>query len=222
MRLVVAEILPLALVVMISPLNVIPAILLLFADRPLLKAPLFLLGFVVGVGAVLTAFVAIASSIDVSWGSGSSPWGAVVRAALGIYLVVAGIRKLRTKAAAEGAGLPRWMDGLIAASPTRAAGFGVVLGAANPKNLAVAVAAAISVAGAALSAAHQAIVVVIYALIASLGVAAPIVTMVMLGDRSTAVLESWRTWLEKNNATVMAVLFFIFGIVLLSQALGAA
>jgi hypothetical protein len=205
---------------MISPLNVIPAILLLFADHPFRKAPLFLLGFIVGVGVILGGFVVIASSIDGSWGSGSSPWGALVRAALGLYLVVAGIKKLRTRATAGGAGLPKWMDGLISASPAKAAGFGVVLGAANPKNLAVAVAASLTVASASLSVAHQIIVVVIYSLVASLGVAAPIVTMVVLGERSASVLRTWRTWLEQNNSTVMAVLFFIFGIVLVSQALG--
>ena len=55
MKIVVGEILPLALVVTLSPLNVIPVILLLFTARPLLRASCFLAGFVVGVAGVLAA-----------------------------------------------------------------------------------------------------------------------------------------------------------------------
>lgn len=50
MRTVIGEILPLALVVTVSPLNIIPSILLLFTEKPKRTASAFLLGFVVGVG----------------------------------------------------------------------------------------------------------------------------------------------------------------------------
>jgi hypothetical protein len=40
------------------------------------------------------------------------------------------------------------------------------------------------------------------------------------GDRATATLDGWKSWLSANNAAVMAVLFFVFGVVLLSQGLG--
>jgi hypothetical protein len=63
---VVGEILPLALVVTISPINVIPVILLLFTKRPLVNALCFLVGFIAGVAAMLVAFVAIAEGVDLS------------------------------------------------------------------------------------------------------------------------------------------------------------
>ena len=57
-------------------------------------------------------------------------------------------------------------------------------------------------------------------LVAVLGVIAPIVVMVSLGDKAPAVLQSWNSWLRQNNATVMSVLFLVFGVVLIGQGIG--
>ena len=51
-------------------------------------------------------------------------------------------------------------------------------------------------------------------------VAAPIAVMLFLGDRAPAVLRDWRAWLGRNSATVMAVLFLVFGVVLIGQGIG--
>jgi hypothetical protein len=53
-----------------------------------------------------------------------------------------------------------------------------------------------------------------------LGVAAPLVVTVALGDRSKGILEGWRSWLEQNNATVLAVLFLVFAVVLIGRGVG--
>jgi hypothetical protein len=42
-----------------------------------------------------------------------------------------------------------------------------------------------------------------------------------LGDRSPRVLDGWKSWLAQNNATVMSVLFLIFGVVLVGQGIEA-
>ena len=60
--------------------------------------------------------------------------------------------------------------------------LGVAVGALNPKNVAVAVASAVVIATAELPATQQIGVVAIYVVIASLGVAAPIVAAIALGD----------------------------------------
>jgi hypothetical protein len=54
-------------------------------------------------------------------------------------------------------------------------------------------------------------------LVAVLGVAAPILVMLSLGERAPEVLEGWNVWLRHNNASVMSVLFVIFGVVLIGQ-----
>jgi threonine/homoserine/homoserine lactone efflux protein len=222
-KVVVAEILPLALVVTISPINVIPVILLLFTKRPLVNASCFLAGFIAGVAAVLVACIAIAEAVNLSPGSGHSTWVAVLKLVLGVYLVVAAVRKFRgrPRAGEEGA-MPKWMDGIAAFSPGKSLGAGLALGAGNPKNVVVGLAAAATIAAVSLSSGQQIGAVAIYVFVATLGVAAPILETIFLGDRSHEVLDGWKAWLGQNNASVMSVLFLIFGVVLIAQAIGAA
>lgn len=111
------------------------------------------------------------------------------------------------------------MDGIATMSPGRAAVTGLGIGALNPKNLAMAVAAAMTIGVAALPDGEVAVVIAVYTVIASVGVAAPLVTAVALGDRATPVLEGWRGWLERNNDIVMAVLYFVFAFVLIGNGL---
>jgi hypothetical protein len=56
--------------------------------------------------------------------------------------------------------------------------------------------------------------------IASLGVAAPIVATLLLGDRSDDVLTGWQGWLDRNNTAMMAVLYLVFGVILVGKGLG--
>lgn len=222
MKVVVGEILPLALVVAISPINVIPVILLLFTKRPVVNAVCFLAGFIAGVAAVLGACVAIAEAVDLSTDSGHATWVTVLKLALGVYLLVAAVRKFRgrPRTGEEGA-MPKWMDGISGFSPGKSLGAGLALGAVNPKNVVVGLAAAATIASAVLSSGQQVAAIAIYVLVAVLGVAAPILATLLLGDRSHEVLDGWKAWLDQNNAAVMSVLFLIFGVVLIGQAIGA-
>ena len=223
MRHVVAAILPLSLVVMISPINIIPSILLLFSRRPLPNSLAFLAGFIAGFGAVLVALVALTSAFNLNVSNGGSGWSTALRFVLGIYLVFAAVRKFRGRPReGESGTMPGWMDGLLEYSTPRSFGAGMVLGAGNPKNIVVGIAAALEITAAALPVGQEAGSIALYVLIGSLGVALPIVTMLALGDRADKVLKGWRIWLTQNNASVMSVLFFVFGIVLISQAIGQA
>ena len=223
MRTVIGEILPLALVVTLSPLNIIPSILLLFSKRPLRTASMFLAGFTVGVAVVLGGLVAIVSAIDVAPGTGGSAGASVVKMGLGVFLLVEAVRKFRSRPREGDAGeLPKWMDGLTGFSPAQSLKAGTVLGVANPKNIVVALAAALIVSSGSLSMAQQVIACAVYVIIGVLGVAAPILAMVVLGERSAEVLEGWKTWLRHNNPTVMAVLFFVFGVVLIGQGIAGS
>jgi threonine/homoserine/homoserine lactone efflux protein len=207
-------------VVAISPLNVIPAILLLFTTRPLANASLFLAGFIAGVGAVLALLVVFAGAIGLSQASGHSSWVGPIKAIVGAYLVVAAIRKFRGRPRTlEDAAMPKWMDGISSFQPRKSAAVGLVVGAANPKNIAMALGASLTVASASLTSGNQAIVMAIYTLIAVLGVLAPLIVVLVMGDRSHAILDSWKTWLAQNNAAVMSVLFAVFGVVLISKGI---
>ena len=220
MKVVVGEILPLALVVTISPINVIPVILLLFTKRPLATSACFLAGFVAGVAALLVAAVALAEAVDLSANSDHSTWPAVLKLALGAYLLVAAVRKFRGRPrSGESGSMPRWMGGMTSFTPARSLGVGAGLGALNPKNVVVGLAAAATIASAELTGGQRIGAIAIYVFVAVLGVAAPIVTTIVLGARSREVLNGWKSWLDQNSAAIMSVLFLIFGVVLIGQGI---
>jgi len=223
LRAVIGEILPLALVVTISPFNIIPAILLLFTRRPLAAGLGFLVGFVVGVAVVVGVLIAVGAAIGLSAGSGHATWAGVLKLLLGVYLLGAAVRKFRgrPKTGEEGS-LPKWMDGIAGYSPGKALAAGAVLGALNPKNVVMALAAAAVVAAGGLSAGQQVAAGAVYVVVAVLGVVAPIVVMLMLGDRAPGVLQGWNSWLKHNSASIMSVLFVVFGVVLIGQGIAVA
>jgi threonine/homoserine/homoserine lactone efflux protein len=219
---VLADLLPLALVVTVSPLNIIPAILLLFTVRPLTTASCFLVGFVIGVGAVLGALILLAGVLHLGHRADTATWVGLLKLALGIYLLMAAVRKFRGRPrAGEEGTMPAWMDGVAGYTPAKALGAGVVLGAVNPKNLVVGLAAAATIASAVLSPARQVAAAGVYVVVAVLGVAAPIVAMLVLGARAPAVLDRWKIWLGRHNAVIMSALFTVFGVVLVGQGIAA-
>lgn len=78
---------------------------------------------------------------------------------------------------------------------------------------------AATISAAALSTGEDVSTVVVYALIGTAGVAAPLVVAVALGTRSTVILDGWKIWLAENNAAVMAVLFAVIGAVLVGKGI---
>jgi threonine/homoserine/homoserine lactone efflux protein len=139
---------------------------------------------------------------------------------LGLFLVVVAVRKsARRPGQGEQPDIPKWMRGTGDFRAYKSFLVGVSLGGLNPKNIAVAVAAAVAIATAELAAGQQVVVIAMYVLIASLGVTAPIVAAVALGDRSPDVLGTWKEWLNRNNGTVTAVIYLLFGVVLIGKGI---
>jgi threonine/homoserine/homoserine lactone efflux protein len=101
---------------------------------------------------------------------------------------------------------------------TRSAGAGFALSALNPKSVLLVVAAAAEIAERGLSAGEQAIVLLAFVLVASVGVLMPLVAAVALGDRSREPLDRLRTWLTYHSAAIMAALLVVIGAKLIGDA----
>jgi hypothetical protein len=218
---VIGDILPLAVVVTISPINIVAAILLLFTKRPLLNASCYLAGFLVGVAAVLGVLTAIAGAAHLDTDAQRSRGASGLLLALGVWLMVVAVRKFRSRpAAGETAPLPKWMDGIAGFGPPKSLAVGLAVGAVNPKNIAVGLASAVAIASAGLAPGPAIVVIGVYTVFASLGVAAPIVAMLLLGERSDRVLRGWQAWLDHNNTAMMSVIYLVFGVILVGKGVG--
>jgi hypothetical protein len=214
---VLGALLPLAIAVTISPIPIIAEILLLFTKKPVANAGAYLAGFIVGIAVVLGILVVVANAINLSK-SGPSKGAGTVQILLGVLLLVAAVRRFRSRPEpGEVAPTPKWMNGIAGFTPGKSLGIGAAIGAANPKNIAVGVAAAVTVSAASLSAGQTTISIVAYVVVAALGVAAPLMVTISFRDRAQLILNGWKTWLGQNNAAVMAVLFLVFAVILIGK-----
>ena len=222
MRQLIGDVLPFAVIVMVSPINIIAAILLLFSKRPLLNASCYLGGFVGGLTVVVGGLTALANVVRLDPGSDRSRGASALLLALGAGLIIVAVRKFRGRPGPdEPASLPGWMDGIAGFNARRSYAIGATIGGGNPKNIAVALGTATAVSSVGLTAAQQVVVLVVYIFLACLGVAFPIITMLVLGDRADTVLSGWKTWLTRNNTAMMAVIYLFFGVFLIGKNLGA-
>ena len=71
-----------------------------------------------------------------------------------------------------------------------------------------------------LSGGEDVVAVVVFTLIAASTVAVPVIGYLTARSKMTGPLDSLRDWLTQNNATVMAVLLLVIGVVLLGKGIG--
>ena len=216
----IGNFLPSAVGVAISPLPIVAVVLMLVTAKGRVNGPAFVAGWCVGLGLVGAVVLAVAGGADASTDSGPATWVDVLDLVLGLLLILVAARQWRGRPHGdEEPPTPKWMGALDGFTPVKAGGAGVVLSALNPKNLLLAVAGAAAIAQTGISTGEQVVSYVIFVLIASIGVAAPVVIYFAMGERSQHLLDELKTWLARNNAVIMAVLMVIIGVKLIGNAI---
>jgi Sap, sulfolipid-1-addressing protein len=216
----IGQVLPLAVGVAVSPIPIIAVVLMLMSARARLNGPVFVLGWLAGLAVIGVIVLAIAGPADASSHGQPATWVSVLKLVLGLQLILVAVRQWRGRPRpGHEATEPKWMDSVEHFSPAKAAGAGVVLSGANPKNLVLAIAAAAAIAQTGIGGADQAIAYIVFALIATVGVAAPVVMYFVLGDRSERILTELREWMAQHNAVIMAVICLIIGVKLIGDAI---
>jgi hypothetical protein len=214
----IGQVLPLAVVVALSPAPIIAVIVVLLGADARRRGAALLAGRLVGVVLVVAAFTLFAEAIVLI---GVPPLvEAVLQLALGLLLVAVGIRKLARRSPSEPEP-PRWMASLEGMSAARAFGFALVLSIANPKELAMGAATGLVIGGLIPDPAPALAVGLVYTVVAVLGVAVPLGAVVLMGERAEPLLASVRRWLDRNNAVLMAIVLLVFGAILLGNGLSS-
>jgi len=217
---VIGDILPMAIGVAISPVPIIAVILMLFTQRAKPNSVGFLVGWVLGLAIVGSIVLIVASIGDFEPDSGESMASAIIRLLLGLLFLVLAVKqwKGRPKSGDEPK-TPKWMAAIDSFTPAKSLGLGALLSGVNPKNLALTLAAAVTIAQAELGTGQAIVSLVIFIIIASISVAAPVLIYLTIGEKASKTLDGWKTWLIANNATVMFILFLVFGVVLLGKGI---
>jgi threonine/homoserine/homoserine lactone efflux protein len=114
---------------------------------------------------------------------------------------------------------PKWMGALDTFTAAKAAAAGAALSAVNPKNLILIVAGMSAIAQAGLPTGEQAVDLLVFTLIASLGAATPVFIYFALGERSDDLLGRLKAWMARNNAVILAIILVVIGVKLVGDAI---
>jgi hypothetical protein len=219
---VIGEILPLAIGVAISPIPIIAAILMLLSPKAKSTSVAFLVGWIFGIVVAVVVFTLLSSVLPQDEAGDPSPAAGVIKIVLGLLLLVVALRQWRGRPAeGEQGALPKWMSAIDSMTPVKGLALGFLLAAVNPKNLLLAGSAGLILGSAQLAFGEDAVVVIIYTLLAGCTVLIPVIAYLVASPRMREPLEKLRKWLVGNNATIMAVLLLVIGASMIGKGLGS-
>jgi threonine/homoserine/homoserine lactone efflux protein len=214
---VLTELVPLALVVALSPLSIIPAVLVLHTPRPRPTGLAFLAGWLIGLAGLGAIFVKVSGLLG---GLGDKPpgWASWLRIVVGGALIVFGVHRWLTRK--RSAHSPKWMQSLSKLTPARAGAAAVALTVVNPKVLFICAAAGLAIGTAGVDeATHVWLALAGYVAAAGSTVAIPILAYAVSGDRLDEPLTRLKDWMEDQHAVLVAAIMVVIGLLVLYKGI---
>ncbi|RRQ29522.1 hypothetical protein DK926_01175 [Rhodococcus sp. Eu-32] len=195
------------LVVMVWPWSLVPAFLLAATDRGPVKVAAYAAGYVLALAVVMILAATLLPPGPRAKSTGHLvAWvELVVGFLLALFVLVLWIRRRRHEPTT-----PKWLSALDRVGVVAA----FLLGLWVPNYALVTVA----VAELTLLELHGPEAVgaaVLWVLVATLGVVAPLVVLAMAGAKAEAMQRSWREWLVKHSSTIISVVLGTVSVVLI-------
>jgi hypothetical protein len=212
------DLLPIAVAVAVSSVSIMATILILLSPKRSQSAIPYLIGWVVGMTAVVVVAAVGAGALPIS--SLRAPQRAIgiAQIIIGLAVLVVAVLAWRRAARAPVDRQNRWLDRVDRMEPAGALGLSVALNL-RPKGLLLGVAAGLSIAGSSLNRTDTAIVVAVYVGLASSTVIVPIVLTLVAPARMQPRLVVTRDWLSHNSAHITVVVLVMVGFVILGAGL---
>jgi hypothetical protein len=217
----ISEVLPFAIGIAISPIPIVAVVLILFSKRAKVNGSAFLLGWMVGiavVGSVVYFVLDAANTATDTTTSDSVSWGKIV---LGVVLLGLARRDwAKRPKPGEAVAMPKWMATVETISPVKALGLAVALSVVNPKNLVLVLGAAAGLGQLDLSTGDAIVALAVFVVLASSSIIFAVGYDLVGGERARHTLDDLKAWMTEHNSAVMATLFLVFGVVLISKGIG--
>lgn len=215
----IGDLLPSAIGVALSPVPIIAVILMLGTPRARSNGPAFAVGWVLGLVIVSVVVVLVAGGAD-DPDSGTSTTVAIVELLIGMLFLVMALGQWRQRPkAGQQAEMPKWMAMIDRFTAGKSFGLGALLSGANPKNLALTLAAAATIARAGLSTGDTAIAIAVFVIIGSITVAGPVLFYVFAPGKAAGPLDSIKQFMAQHNAVIMMVVLLVLGAKVLGQGI---
>jgi hypothetical protein len=212
------EALPQAVGIAVSPIPIVLVILMVVSAKGRTNGPAFLVGWLIGVTVLTGVAFAVADAADAATDASTAEGVDAMQLGLGALFLSLAVKQFRSRPALGAVPpTPKLFAIVDALGPGKALGLGLAAAMANPKNLSLSIIGGAGMAAAGATGSDGVVAIILFVLVASIGVGAPVVVQAVMGNRSAGLLDSWKGWLVANNATVMTVLFLVLG----SKNLGA-
>ncbi len=215
---VLTGLVPLGLVIALSPITVIPAVLVLQSPRPRPSGLAFLAGWLLSLAA-LTALCVGATGLLGGLHRSVPNWASWVRVVLGSALILFGIYRWLTRH--HHTESPGWMRSFGTIGPARAAITGAALVVVRPDVLFICVPAGLAIGASGLDAADRWMAAAFFVAVAASTVAAPILAYAAAGHRLDDTMGRLKDWMEENNAALMATILVVIGVMVLYNGIHA-
>lgn len=209
----------------ISPVAIAATLLLLLSPRAKTASVGFLLGWMLGIGAAVTAFALLAAVIPERAPGAGRTLPALIQLAVGVILLglATVIWLRRPDAGGPGRRPPMLLRVVDRASPPVAFAVGAIM-AVNPPNLLLSLSGGLAAGTAGLTPGRLALVLSLFTVVAASTVLVPVLVYFVAGARARGPVDAARAWLTRRGTLVLAAalaavgaLAFIQGII----ALGA-
>lgn len=210
------DLIPLALVIALSPLTIIPAVLSLHSARPRPTGLAFLAGWLIGLAVLTIAFLQVSSLLGGREGRPPG-WASWLRIAVGAVLIAFGVYRWLTRGRSEH--MPRWMQSMSRLTPGRAGITAIALTVVNPKVLFICAAAGLAIGTAGAGERHEWLGVAWFVAVAASTVALPILAYAVSGDRLNDALDRLKDWMERQHAALMAGILVVIGLMVLYKGI---
>ena len=215
---VLTGVIGLGLVIALSPITIIPAVLVLQAPRPRPAGLAFLAGWVLGLAA-LTALSVGASGLLGGLDKSPPRWASWLRVVLGSALILYGVYQWLTRRSHTES--PAWMRSFATITPRRAALTAAALVVIRPDVLLICVPAGLAIGGSGLDDADYWIAAAIFVAVAASTVAIPILAYAAAGHRLDDAMARLKDWMDRNNAALMAAILVAIGLLVLYHGINA-
>lgn len=212
--------LPLGLAVALSSVPIMTTIFILLSPNRARSALPFLIGWLVGIAAVVTAFALLAKAIPTQQ-SVQEPDIAigVIEIALGIAAIVLATlswrRAHRTKTTQA---TPKWLSSTRMLGPAASFGLAFVLNL-RPKGILLAMTAGLIIHADSGTIPLAATAIVVYTVIAASTVAVPIIATLVAPTKMEPPLIATRAWLLRNGTAMTCAILAVIGVVIVGMGI---
>jgi hypothetical protein len=215
---VLTKLIPLALVIALSPITVIPAVLVIHAPRPRPASLAFLGGWLLGLAALTAVFV-WASDLLGDLHKAPPTWASWARVVLGSALVAFGVFRWVTRHRQRNK--PLWMRPFAKLTPVRAGATGVALAPLRPEVLIVCAAAGLAIGTGGFGVAGCWISGAVFVAVSASTVVIPILAYLAAGDRLDDQMSRLKDWMEQNHAAMEGAILVLIGLLVLYNGIRA-